>query len=193
MTFTTVHSSRGQRGRRSGFTLVEVMIALSLGVIVLGIATGSLVFLARSSVAAGNYQNMGISGRKALEYFASDARMTDDVVGIAVFSGTKRAYSTVLSVYNASKTTEEISYVYNQSAGTFMRYDASGTGTVLLNGVQRLFLTFYDINGNETVDPLAAKEVQLSAKMERKALALDNTDEIISARFMMRNRVVSGG
>lgn len=193
MTFTTARSNRlGKRAKRSGFTLVEVMVALTIGVMVLGIASGSLVFLARSSVAASNYQNMGTSGRKALEYFSSDARMTSDVLGIAVYSGSKRAYATVLQVYKEGGGTETIRYTYDSSGGTFTRVSPSGS-TTLLSGVQRLFLTFYDINGNETDDLLAAKEVQLSAKMERKALTLDNTDEIISARFMMRNRIVSGG
>ncbi|MBI3874494.1 MAG: prepilin-type N-terminal cleavage/methylation domain-containing protein, partial [Verrucomicrobia bacterium] len=65
--------------RRAGFTLVEVMIAASLGsFVLLGVLT-TFLMLGRSGVAAQNYSQMEGDARRGLEEFAQDVRMANDI------------------------------------------------------------------------------------------------------------------
>ena len=183
MTTTIGRSSRG-RGKR-GFTLIEVLIAITIGALVLGVATGSFNFLSKAAYSAGNYQMMGLSGRIALETFGNDARMAKEVTSIAADNK-----SAAFAVLNDDGSTTAVRYVFDEDAGTLARIEGSDSD-VLLTGVNTASLSFYDLNGELTTTPLQTKEAQLHVKIVRQTISLDNTDEIISARFMMRNRKTS--
>lgn len=171
---------------RRGFTLAEVLIALTLCGIVLAISSGSLLFLSKSTAGLGNYQEMNMTSRFALEAFASDARMTVDV-NFATPS------SVSLDVYNSTGGEDTVVYDYDATAGTFSR-TADGKTKVLLEDVERLSLTYFTLLPDvQATKPLEVKKIQLQAEMRRSALSVKNTNEIISARFMMRNRAVSNG
>jgi len=47
------------------------------------------------------------------------------------------------------------------------------------------------MNRSGTTDALSVKVAQIEAVLLKEVLNLNNTDEIISARFMLRNRRVS--
>lgn len=174
------------RGRRA-FTLTEVLITLTLCGIVLAASTGSLLFLAKTTKGLGNYQEMNMSSRFTLEDFGSDARMTVDIN-----SATASAVS--LEVYDASGGISTVVYAYDADAGTFSR-TAGGSTDVILKDVQTLNLVYFNLYGvkddDGSINPLEVKEIQLQAEMQRSVLSIKNTNEIISARFMMRNRSVS--
>lgn len=182
--FKDVHSkARRSLGARRGFTLAEVLIALMLAGFVLSASTGSLLFLAKSTTSMGNYQDMNMTSRFALEHFASDARMTADV-------NSATATSVSLEVYDAMGGQETVVYTYEADPQTFSR-TVSGVTDVLLEDVISLDLTYFNLLMAETTQPLEIKEVQLQAVMRRDVLTVGNTNEIISARFLMRNRAVS--
>lgn len=187
MTISTDHSKSKRRCIRDrakrGFTLTEVLVTLTLSGMVLAASTGSLLFLAKSSRGMGNYQEMNLASRFTLEEFASDARMTVDVV-------TATTTTVSLEVYNSLGTTTSVSYAYDAAAGTFTR-TVDGVTKVLLEDVEELELKYFTLRRDPTTTPLEVKEIQLQAVMRRNALSIANTNEIISARFMMRNRAVS--
>lgn len=163
---------------------MEALIATTLGGIVLAIATGSLLFLSKTAAGYGNYQHMNMTSRTALEAFASDARMTKDVN-----SATATAAS--FEVSNSAGSTDTVVYAFDEAAGTFTRRVNGGPVHALLEDVESLTLTYFNLKLLETTLPIEVKEVQLHAIMQRKVLRIGNTNEIISARFLMRNRAVS--
>ncbi len=189
MTTTTDHfrKNRVSAGGRKAFTLTEVLITLTLCGIVLAASTGSLLFLAKTTKGLGNYQEMNMSSRFTLEDFGSDARMTVDV-------NSATASTVSLEVYDASGGISTVVYSYNADAGTFSR-TTGGSTDVILKDVQSLELVYYNLYGvaddDGSINPLEVKEIQLQAEMQRSVLSIKNTNEIISARFMMRNRSVS--
>ena len=185
MTTSTDHSSRrGLLARaKRGFTLAEVLVTLTLSGVVLAASTGSLLFLAKSSRGMTNYQEMNLASRFTLEEFASDARMTVNVVSAS-------STAVALEVYNSVGSTTNVTYAYNAGAGTFTR-TVGGATQVLLEDVEELELNYFTLRRDPTTTPLEIKEIQLQAVMKRNALSIANTNEIISARFMMRNRAVS--
>ncbi|MDQ8201653.1 prepilin-type N-terminal cleavage/methylation domain-containing protein [Pelagicoccus sp. SDUM812003] len=187
MTTTTAPSKSvfASERARKGFTLVEVLVAISLAGMILGFSIGSLVFLARTSQGAWNYQDMNTQSRFALESFASDARMTEDVNSIS-------SSAVSLEVYNAAGGTTTVLYQFVPDRNVFVRV-VGGVEKVLLNDVETLQLTGYTLRRATTLDRLEVKEIQLEAVMQRDVLTTTNTNEIISARFLMRNRPVSSG
>ncbi len=181
----TTTTDRSKLRRKRGFSLAEVLVATAVGGIVLAASTGSLLFLSKSTAGFGNYQEMNMTSRFALEIFASDARMTVDV-------NSASATTVSLQVYNAAGGEDTIVYAFDQANGRFTRLK-DGVTDVLLDDVQEVDLSYFTLRRVETTMPLEIKEIQLIATMRRSVLSIFNTNEIISARFMMRNRSVSSG
>lgn len=180
--------TKNKFNRKGGFSLVELMVGMGLAALVLGISMGSLLFMSKSTAGFGNYHHMNMTSRMALDTFASDARMTVDVNSVSD-SGCS------LEVYNASGGMDTVVYLYNADSGEFSRSVNGGAGDVLLEDVEFLDLDYFNIKptDNATTIPLEVKEIQLQATLRRNVLSVGNTNEIISARFMMRNRAVSNG
>ncbi len=169
--------------RRSGFTMVELLFAIAIGGILLGGATMTMNLWARSSASVGNYADMSGSCRRALDIFASDVRMANDV-------SESTSSSFVFKAFDAGNSTVSVSYVYDSANKRLTRtYD--GTTHILLNDVEKFGFSFYDLNRVATTNALSVKEVQVEAILSKKVISISNTDEIISARFMLRNRRVS--
>lgn len=169
--------------RKRGFTLVEVMVAALISGVVLATATGSLLFLAKSTAGIANYQEMNMTTRYTLELFASDARMTADV---------NFATSTTVSleVYDSSGALETVIYSYDPDNAQFSR-TVGGATRILLSDVDSVDLKYFTLRRDETTVLVEMKEIQLQVVMSRNVLNVGNTNEILSARFMMRNRSVS--
>lgn len=181
---TTIDRFRKSGSSRRGFTLAEVLVAVALSGVILAASTGSLLFLAKSSNGLGNYQEMNMRSRFALEEFGSDARMTEEVTAVS-------ATSVTLVVYTAGGGTANVVYSYDSVAGTFTRTEG-GVSRVMLEDIESLAMTCFQFDRvTETTNPLEVKQIQLEVVMQRETLAIANTNEIISARFMMRNRSVN--
>lgn len=168
---------------RAGFTLMELMLAVVIGGIILAAATSTLNMWARSSAAVGNYSDMSGSCRRALDIFASDVRMANDVTISTATSFTFRAF-------DSGTGSVTVNYTFDSTADTLTR-TYNGTSTVILNDVDQFGFAYSDLNLATTTNPLSVKVVQIEAILEKSVLNVSNTDEIISARFMLRNRRVS--
>jgi len=71
---------RLSRKSKKGFTLVEVMVAMSLSTLLLASAYATLFSLAKGSESMINFSEMNSQSRFALELFARDMRMASDVL-----------------------------------------------------------------------------------------------------------------
>jgi len=159
------------------------MLAITIGGIVLAGAATSVNMWARSSMAVGNYADMSGSCRRALDIFATDVRMAN---GVTVST----ASTFTFSAFDSGTSSVIVSYVFDDTSDTLTRtYD--GVSRVILENVENFALTYSDLTLSTTTNPLSVKVVQIKAILQKKVLNLSNTDEIISARFMLRNRRVS--
>lgn len=163
--------------------MVELLVAIAIGSLFLGVAASCLNLLGRNSVAVGNYADMNASSRRALERFATDVRMAVDVI---VSSKT----ALVFWRYNDSFNLVRVGYWYDASKGEVYRIFDGKISTVLMD-VDAFGFEYYDLTHSSTTNALSVKEVEINASLERKVMNISNTNEIISARFMMRNRQVS--
>ena len=185
---------------RRGFTLFELMISLGILMIALASITGTFMAFAQSSVSVGEYVEMSHESRMALEIFSRDVRSAEtvEVLNAAKADGvvyTERGIDLTFPSYHGDRS---VRYRYNADSDILFRvetYEGTKSRTELLSGVRVFKIQFFQTPGSDftsTSGPLAsvntwAKSVQLDTELVRTVLALDNTDYIISARFMMRN------
>lgn len=191
-------STNSKESKRHAFTLVEMMVAVLIFSIALTSILSTFIVFAKSAVSVGGYAEMSSESRKALELFSRDIRSADALTVINAKIANSLVYtdSGITLSYPAYYGERTVSYGY--SSGSFTRtevYDGTTTTEKLLSGVSQLKIKFYQTPGNNfsaVSGPLASvdiwtKSVQLDAELLRNVVSIDNTDYIISARFMMRN------
>jgi prepilin-type N-terminal cleavage/methylation domain-containing protein len=175
--------------KRRGFSLVEVLLAMSISSLALAAVLSTVTFIARSSVSTTDYAEMDREARTALEIFARDVRMASGAPDFV------EDVSVNLVVLNSSGTTS-VNYTYVSGTATFYReYGESGQQALIKNIEPGSFhLTRYsiaDVDGvqQKAENPLETKQIQLQLRSVRtgpaKAFASNN---VVSARYVMRNK-----
>ncbi|MGZ0657210.1 PilW family protein [Coraliomargarita sp. W4R72] len=181
--------------RRSGYTLVELLVAVGLLGIVMTSMVSTFIVFASGSKGVAAYTDMSRQSRKALELFSRDVRAAEDVLGAS------QVMLRVLLPDNAFYSGYTVEYIYDHDIAIFSRLERDREGDIrsneiLLDGVEEFRFGFIDPLGQ----PLAAdleslllsvKSVQIDAAMVRVVSSTEATDYIISARYMMRNRPVT--
>ena len=199
MTTSTIHSKR----RRRAFTLVEVMIASSIGTMVLAGVMSTFLMLGRSGANVANYSVMEAQSRRALEEFSQDLRMANAVT----WNSTTSITLTVPNNYSA--TLGKVTYAYdsdtsttNPSAQAFYRLPGDGAADALLttdtlrlnrnrliSNVATFSYARYDrINNASTLDT-TTKRIQLSMTARTTTqTAVGASNIILSASYILRNK-----
>ena len=177
-------------GRVRGFTLVEIMVTVTLFSLVIASLISTFLVFNKGMAGLGNYTSMSVSSRGALEYFSRDIHVAQSLV-------TANGNEVVL-VLPDDAGGFTISYKYDPVKGEFTRkkYDTDGTTLlstdILFKDVEIFKMVFYNrLNVDVTSEASVlteAKTVQINAKLVKKVIDQNNTDYIISARFLMRNR-----
>ncbi len=189
--------------RRRAFTLVEVLIATTLGGIVLAAVLSSFLFLGRVGYSVQNYADMERQARNAMETFALDVRMAYDARWTVV---NNRPVAVTVEVEQGGSRVR-YTYAYNAAAGTFTRQrtgPSTGPAVVLISGIRNNpnidFFTAYKIDTEKinfaTTTPNAAsnmtKQIQISLEAQRMRSTLATaTNKVVSARFVLRNKRVT--
>ena len=60
-----------------------------------------------------------------------------------------------------------------------------------MDNIKSLSFRYYNLLGNETLNPVEVKKIQIEAILEDTVFKIENTTNIVSAKFMLRNRKVS--
>lgn len=177
-----------ERSSRHGFTLVEMLVSLVIGSIVLAGAMASILSLSQGSNSLINYVDMNNESRITLELLGRDVRGATDVT-------TMTDTHLILTTTGPSKTEVTVEYLYEDAADTFYRIENPGEAdentVVLLNNVDDLEIRYYNLNGDTADVPLEVKHIQVEAIMKQTSLKAENTNHIISAQFMLRNKPVA--
>lgn len=168
--------------RRSGMTLIELILATAIGAIILVVAATLAVFAARSVLAMTNYTELDRHSRNTLDVMTRDIRQARSLASFT----TNRI---VLNNLDGGTCT----YTYNPAQRTLTRVQGSDS-KVLLDNCDTL--TFYVSQRNPSNDftffpatTLAtAKLVDVSWKCSREIRGEKvNTESIQTAKIVMRN------
>lgn len=187
-----------RRRRRGGFTLVELLMGVSIGsFVLLGVLTAFLM-LVRSGVRVSNYSTMETETRRAFEQMGIDARMANNFV--SNFTGTTIT-SFTLTIPNQDLSNQyQMTYGLDSSDSTnkklYMVPGSDPTSTVgrinLVSYVSALTFLRYDINGTlipaTTTSDAGVKHIQVSVSVSRSASGVAAATQVIrSSAFTIRN------
>lgn len=178
MTTLCDHSSAGKKSI-SGFTLVEILIAMAIATFALTAAYLSFTTLARGSESVLSYTDMNSQTRSLLNQLGRDARSARTVL----FSD--EDFFEIQTING-----DTISYLYDDNAGTLTR-DFNGTETTILQNITDFIFTYYTFRQQPTTRRIEVKHVQAEARMQERIATLTTSDNIVTTRFMLRNHNVS--
>jgi Tfp pilus assembly protein PilW len=185
-------SPRGIRGSAAwarsqrAFTLVELMIAASISVFILGTVMVSFVVMGRCFNAVGNYADLDRQSRNALDVMARDIRQTGALTNWS---------TTNLSFTNMDG--HLLSYTYQTNIGVLSYTNAStGQSNVLLTNCTALTFSIFQrtpTNGCMTFyaasNAQSAKGVLMSFTCVRTNYAtLTDSEAVETASIIMRNQ-----
>jgi hypothetical protein len=188
----------GLRGLTRAFTLVEGLIATSLGTLVLAAVTTLTMYGARTSLAVVNYEDLDTKSRYALDLISREIRQANAVL----------SYSTNSPVTSFTLTN------YDQAAAITLTWDSNartvtmaktGQNTVTnltqcdqwnfafyqrtpwITGTNVIFYPATNSAGN--LDLSVAKLISMSWKCSRTILGAKlNTESVQTAEIVMRNK-----
>ena len=198
------------RAARRAFTLVEVMIATSIGsMLLLGVLT-SFLMLGRSGVNAANYATAENKVRRGLEIFSQDVRMaysttwpTGTVYTGATGTPTAGMLCSPILVFGIPGQ-GYVSYVYDTSPSSptyqclykiaceYSLQNPSTPKQILVTNITSLAFVFY----NRTYGPATSfndtklVELTMNVLYARATLVAANTN-LVSASFTMRNKAAN--
>jgi Tfp pilus assembly protein PilW len=173
---------KSPRRGRSGFTLVEMMVATGLGLLVLAVIALATVFSARSFLAMGNYEELDSASRNALDIMTREIRQTKGLTAYATNQLTFQDYDGAA-----------LTYSWNAGSGVVTRQKGTTT-TVLLKGCD--FLAFGKSQRNPSngfnfypaVDAKTVKLIDVSWVCSRQIKQQKvNTESVQTAKIVIRN------
>lgn len=186
------------RRRTSAFTLVEVLIAASLGSIILAGVLSTFLMLVRSGIRVGNYSRMETETRRAFEQLGIDARMANNFV--SNYTGGVITSFTLTIPSNDLSTQRQVTYGYDTSDSNNKKfYYVPGSSPTTTTGRQVLVskvtgLTFLRYDTSDVLIPAAttsdagAKHIQVSISVSRADVGVSAATQVIrSSAFTMRN------
>jgi Tfp pilus assembly protein PilW len=182
----------------AAFTLVELLIGMTLAMIVMAAVLSCYTFIGRSLFRLVNQQTLITQSQRAFAYLSQDVRLASGI------SGTPSASSLVLILPTSTNSTTTVTYTYSSAAGTLTRTPASGVALKLLTSLTSCSFNYYDVSGNPyTVGTLSAASYLSSIKqvgLTYTAQNGTNTDgtrapqtadhRSSSPRFILRNQAL---
>lgn len=172
------------RRRRSGLSILEMLIAMSIGVMLLAAMATFAIYTARGFVSQGNYADLDRASRNALDTITRDIRQSRSVTAIT---------STKLTLANHDS--QPLVLEFNTGNGQFTRTESNKT-TVLLTQCEFGYFTnyirvpannwqWYPVNTNLAS---ATKLIDVNWKCSRKIISKKfNTESVQTAKIVIRN------
>jgi Tfp pilus assembly protein PilW len=197
-TTTPAPAAERRRAARPGFTLAEILVATTLSAAVLAAVLSAVLMISRSGYLLNNYIEMETQARVALERFALDVRVAEDIDWMRE-SDTAPLTGLTLTAPDGVR----VLYQYFPEDGILIRKQtapAEGREEVVITGIQTLAFIAYKIDTQiitpaglnlGTID-LNTKQVQISLSARRSRTGVtDATNTVVSARFVLRNKRVT--
>lgn len=191
MRFNSRISSNFQQAQhRSGWTLVELMIAMTLGMIVMGVVILTIIFVQRSFAIVGNYHDLDKDSRQTLDVLSRDIR---SISNLTTFTSS----STSARITLVDMVGNQIDYKWNGSNFT-RSVTAPGAGsaitTVVLKNCDYLSISNYQRNAsaNFTFVPTSSldqtKLIDVRWHCWRPIIGVHLTTESVqTAKIVVRN------
>ncbi len=184
--------------RRAGFTIVEMVIGLSLSSIILAATLGAYAFLGRNLTRLAGDEEQQARARRTLYFFSQDVSAASGVLS-------SDSSSLTLSTSTPQQTSSTVSYTLDPSAHVLHRVDASGATSDLPNVIAAQF-TLYDASafGPTPTPPSSTVPAGPVNAVSAKAISLSLTlasgtgtgtganFTVVSPQLVLRNKPLLG-
>lgn len=171
------HFTRARRDQ--GFTLVEIMVAASIGMLVIALSMSS--FLALSRAAAGSVNAAAVHSKLRLGM----DRMTKDLIGASAITGCDPAGFILFNVVTPAGT--ESRNIHYDRPGQEVYSVRGGNRKVLIENVDDMTFTLYDADRLPTTVPANAVSVGVTISGTRQWARTAYSDEVYT-EVMLRNK-----
>lgn len=195
--FRKLDEERGSRG----FTLVELMIAMSLGSMILAAVLTAFIMIGRSAARVVNYSVMEAQTRRAFEQLAIDARMANAFLSYPELPATGPITSFTMTIPGEDTTPSRlVTYGYDTTDSSDKKFyfvpgpNGSTVGRVnLITGLKDLTILRYTGATPPVLIPTTSnstgiKHLQVSVSVSRSGGRVVETTQVMrSTAFTLRN------
>lgn len=194
------HISSSGRATSGGFTLVELVMAMAIGLVVIGSVVSLSLISAQNFVATSNYATMDNQSRNALDRISREIR---NATSLAAISTNNPQFLRLTNVNNSSGTT--ITHYAGTNILTLTSFKSGQTQVqTLLTGCTNFSFQLFDRYPNPTnftffastnavtgkVDLRFCKVINMSWKCSRVIVGSKLSTEIVqTAQVVLRNQV----
>ena len=172
---------------RRGLTLVELLVAMTLSLVIVGAVLDTFLFFGRSATRIAKYQELEQETTLGLELLGRELRMAEG------FASTGSPLNRVtLTVPNAVGTgSYTVVYDYDSSVRTLTR-QAGGTSKVVVRDILPGTFAFrrYDLVQNTATSDYSTNQLQITMTLAPAMgpSVASATKRVVSSRFVLRNR-----
>jgi prepilin-type N-terminal cleavage/methylation domain-containing protein len=192
-----METRRARATRPRGFTLVEVLIAITLSVVVLGAVLASNLQIIRGGVRMAHYVEMDAQVRRAFEVLGRDLKAASAVK----WNG---ASDLTLTLPLSNGSTTQVTYAWTAASGAFFRVAGASSATLvgrleLVRGIPAQAdgsagLTFarFDRDGVAATTDITTKSIQVSMTIARNTRGVGaRSTNMVSATYTLRAKPLS--
>jgi type IV pilus assembly protein PilW len=155
----------------SGFTLMEVLVSMTIGLVVLAGVASTFTFHTRQNNAEEQIVQMQQNVRGALDLMVREIQMAGYKPAGGTFNGIQTSTSTTLRIkldLNASgnetdDSTDDITYAFDNSTGVLTRtLNNPGSSATLGDNLTAFTFTYLDANGASTTTNTAVRRITIN-------------------------------
>lgn len=154
-----------------GFTLIELMVSMAIGLAVLAAIAGTFTAQTRQNSAEEQIGQMQQNVRGALDLMIREIQMAGYKPAGGSFNGIQTSTATTLRIkldldssgVETDGTTDDISYSFDSSTGLITRtLNNPGSSATLADNVTAFSFTYLDANGSSTTTNTAVRRITIS-------------------------------
>lgn len=157
--------------KSAGFTLMELLVAMAIGLVVIASVAGTFTVQTRQNSAEEQIAQLQQNVRGALDLMVSEIQMAGYKPAGGTFNGVQTSTSTTLRIkldLNSSgvetdDATDDITYAFNNSTGILTRtLINSGSSATLADNLTAFTFTYSDANGASTTTTTAVRKITIN-------------------------------
>lgn len=152
----------------SGFSLIELVVAMGIGMVVLAAVTTTFISQTRFYTAQEQINEMEQNARGALDLITRELKMAGYTPAAGVFYGVTYSTSQLMiqadldssgAISTSTSANEQITYAYDSTNQRITRKVGTGTAEVLANNITAFTFSYLDSSGTATANSANIRQV----------------------------------